>query len=101
MHPSRGGGLRGFRTTATSAFGRAQRDPGTRRATESPVIRVEAMLHPWVAFGVMPLFALANAGVSLQGLDLNAAAPLAVGAGILSVLLPAKPLAIVLSPLPA
>lgn len=28
-----------------------------------PVVRVEMSLHGWVAFGVMPLFALANAGV--------------------------------------
>jgi NhaA family Na+:H+ antiporter len=35
-----------------------------------PVVRVQAALHPWVAYGVMPLFALANAGVNLQGLDL-------------------------------
>ena len=32
-----------------------------------PVIRVQAALHPWVAYGVMPLFALANAGVSITG----------------------------------
>src|SRR5690554_46363 len=30
-----------------------------------PVVRVQIALHPWVAYGVMPLFALANAGVSL------------------------------------
>jgi NhaA family Na+:H+ antiporter len=34
-----------------------------------PVMRVEAALHGWVAFGVMPLFALANAGVHLAGVD--------------------------------
>ncbi|MBW6401391.1 Na+/H+ antiporter NhaA [Roseomonas sp. HJA6] len=36
----------------------------------APVERLELVLHPWVAFGVMPLFALANAGVhvSLAGL---------------------------------
>ncbi|HXN79713.1 MAG TPA: Na+/H+ antiporter NhaA, partial [Steroidobacteraceae bacterium] len=84
LHPTLAGVLLGLLTPATSAFGRAQRDPGTRRAAESPVVRVEEMLHPWVAFGIMPLFALANAGVSLQGLDLSAAAPLAVGAGIVS-----------------
>jgi NhaA family Na+:H+ antiporter len=36
------------------------------RETISPVERLEAALHPWVAFGVMPLFALANAGVILS-----------------------------------
>jgi NhaA family Na+:H+ antiporter len=34
------------------------------------VERVEQRLHPWVAYGIMPLFALANAGVSLEGVDL-------------------------------
>lgn len=37
-----------------------------------PVSRVQTALHPWVAYGVMPLFALANAGVSLTGADLSA-----------------------------
>jgi len=97
LHPALAGVLLGLLTPAGSAFGRAQRDPGTRRAVESPVARVEEMLHPWVAFGIMPLFALANAGVSLQGLDLSAAAPLAVGAGIVSGLVLGKPIGIVLA----
>lgn len=36
-----------------------------RREVVSPVGRIEHALHGWVAFGAMPLFALANAGVSL------------------------------------
>ena len=35
------------------------------RETLSPVERLEMMLHPWVGFLIMPLFALANAGVPL------------------------------------
>jgi NhaA family Na+:H+ antiporter len=42
-------------------------DPGAL----SPAVRLQAALHPWVAFGIMPLFALANAGVSLQGVSLE------------------------------
>lgn len=34
-----------------------------QREMLSPVVRLEAILHPWVAYGIMPLFALANAGV--------------------------------------
>lgn len=34
-----------------------------------PVIRVEAALHPWVAYAIMPLFALANAGVDLRATE--------------------------------
>ncbi|MET0270033.1 MAG: Na+/H+ antiporter NhaA [Sphingomonas sp.] len=33
----------------------------------SPLHALERRLHPWVAFGVMPLFAFANAGVDLRG----------------------------------
>lgn len=36
-----------------------------RREAISPVERVQHALHGWVAFGAMPLFAIANAGVSL------------------------------------
>jgi NhaA family Na+:H+ antiporter len=32
--------------------------------------QLEESLHPWVAFAVLPLFAFANAGVSLQGVSL-------------------------------
>jgi NhaA family Na+:H+ antiporter len=37
---------------------------------QSPLARLEEGLHPWVAFGVLPLFAFANAGVSLAGMTL-------------------------------
>ncbi|HJS22429.1 MAG TPA: Na+/H+ antiporter NhaA [Steroidobacteraceae bacterium] len=33
----------------------------------SPGHQLEETLHPWVAFGILPLFALANAGVSFSG----------------------------------
>lgn len=32
---------------------------------------LERKLHPWVAYGIMPLFAFANAGVSLSGASLD------------------------------
>ena len=35
-----------------------------RREAVSPVERLQHALHGWVAFGIMPLFALANAGVT-------------------------------------
>jgi len=39
---------------------------------EPPLVRLEHMLHPWVAFGILPLFAFANAGVPLAGLTFYA-----------------------------
>lgn len=33
----------------------------------APLHRLEHALHPWVAFAIVPLFALANAGVKLEG----------------------------------
>jgi NhaA family Na+:H+ antiporter len=36
------------------------------RETLSPVERLEIMLHPWVGFVIMPLFAFANAGVPIS-----------------------------------
>jgi Na+:H+ antiporter, NhaA family len=37
----------------------------------SPLEIAEHALHPWVAFAVLPMFAFANAGVSLQGVSLG------------------------------
>ena len=37
----------------------------------SLLIHVEHAISPYVAFGIMPLFAFANAGVSLEGLSLS------------------------------
>jgi NhaA family Na+:H+ antiporter len=47
--------------------------------------QLEESLHPWVAFAVLPLFAFANAGVSLQGLSLARLlepVPLGIAAGL-------------------
>lgn len=55
-----------------------------RAVTESlsPVERLEMMLHPWVGFAVMPIFALANAGVAITGTDLGQPVSLAIFAGL-------------------
>ena len=37
----------------------------------SLLLKLEHLLSPYVAFGIMPLFALANAGVVLEGVTLN------------------------------
>ncbi|KAF0866601.1 Na+/H+ antiporter NhaA [Pseudomonas sp. LD120] len=64
-----------------------------------PVQRVQVGLHPWVAFGVMPLFALANAGVSLEGVNLNAGLSPSIFLGVICALVLGKPLGVVLASL--
>lgn len=50
---------------------------------EAPLERFVHLLHPYVAFGVMPLFALGNAGVSIGGAGLaELLGPVALGAGV-------------------
>lgn len=57
-----------------------------RKEALSPAKRIETSLHPWVAFIIMPVFALANAGVHVAGLDFGIAgastAMLGVGVGL-------------------
>lgn len=54
--------------------------------TESLVERLERLIHPWVSFLVLPLFALANAGVGLSfqtiGAAMSSPVTLGVGAGL-------------------
>ncbi len=49
--------------------------PGTPDDEDSTLHRMEHGLHPWVAFGIVPLFGFANAGVALGG-DIAPFAPL-------------------------
>ena len=52
---------------------------------EAPLLRIEHGLAPWVSFGVMPIFAFANAGVALHGLslaDLFNGIPLGIALGL-------------------
>ena len=111
VHPTVAGALLGLLTPASAWLGSAtllevvQRaverlrdtdagggpDAERREATEdlafaatesvSPLERLEHGLHPWVSFAIMPLFALANAGVavSLGGVTHPIASPVVVG----------------------
>lgn len=59
----------------------------------SPLLRLEDDLHPFVAYGVLPLFALANAGLDLSTTPV-AALVTALPMGVLLALLIGKPLGI-------
>jgi NhaA family Na+:H+ antiporter len=52
------------------------------REAVSPLDRLESALHPWVAFGIMPLFALANAGVEIRAQAAGQPVAWAVAAGL-------------------
>jgi NhaA family Na+:H+ antiporter len=50
---------------------------------DSPLARVEHALHPWVTYGILPVFAFANAGVPLFGLSPGALLhPVTLGAAL-------------------
>jgi NhaA family Na+:H+ antiporter len=65
------------------------------REAVSPVTRLEQALHPWTAWLVLPLFALANAGVELTGAP--SADGLRVAVGVVAGLVVGKPLGILLA----
>ncbi|MES1172556.1 MAG: Na+/H+ antiporter NhaA [Bacteroidota bacterium] len=102
IHPTIGGVIVGLLTPARpwpgggapSAAG-APGDGAGPRAVTSPADALIATLHPWVAFLVMPVFALANAGVVLNGTDFD---PVAVraGVGVAVALVVGKPVGILL-----
>jgi len=58
----------------------------TRNAEPSPLKALEHALHPWVSFGILPLFAFANAGLSLSGVTLESFThhvPMGIAVGLL------------------
>jgi Na+:H+ antiporter, NhaA family len=71
------------------------------RETVSPLARAEALLLPWSSYVVVPLFALANAGVRLSGHAVAEAASSRLGLGILTSRIVGKPLGITLAMLVA
>jgi NhaA family Na+:H+ antiporter len=60
---------------------------------QPPLARLEDALHPWVTFGIMPLFALANAGLALDAGFLAALAH-PVTLGVVGGLVLGKPIGI-------
>lgn len=64
-------------------------------SVESPLQRLEHGLHPWVIYAIMPIFALANAGVAFGGSDLFGALSSPMALGVIAGLVIGKPLGIV------
>lgn len=62
------------RTTAIEEIERASEE------AQMPLERLEHSLHPWVSYFIMPIFALANAGIPLgEGVQQAAGSPIAWG----------------------
>ncbi|MCS7022102.1 MAG: Na+/H+ antiporter NhaA [Gemmataceae bacterium] len=106
VHPTIAGVLLGLLTPASAWIGDAtllevlqdaiRRAPGpgperyhvlndvrfTARECISPLERLEIGLHPWVGFVIMPMFALANAGVHIELDEITDPIALAVACGL-------------------
>ena len=65
------------------------------RETEAPLDRLERLVHPWVSFLVLPLFALINAGVTFSTEMVQEALRSPVTTGVFGGLVVGKPLGIV------
>lgn len=81
----------GFKTDAELRQLLQTLEIGSREAV-SPLLRLETMLHPWVGFVIMPIFAFANAGVVFTSGALTTSVAMAVMAGLVL----GKPVGIVL-----
>ena len=65
-----------------AGYGSVQRVMRVARESISPLDFLMHYLHAWVGFAILPLFALANAGVRLDAAALTDPLALAVGAGL-------------------
>ena len=92
VHPALTGVILGFLIPAS---------PSAEAPAGSAASRLEQALHPWVAYGIMPLFALANAGVNLHGIAWESALELKLVAGVALGLACGKPIGILLATLAA
>ena len=68
-----------------------------QREALPPVTRLITALHPWVAFGIMPVFALANAGVNVGAVDFGYPSASIVALGVTLGLVVGKPLGVFLA----
>lgn len=68
-----------------------------QRELVPPVVRVSSALHPWVAFLIMPIFALSNAGINLSGVGFSLEGTGIITVAIMVALVLGKPLGVMLS----
>ncbi len=66
--------------------------------TESPMGRLERLVHPWTSYVILPVFALANAGLHFSGVELGDVITSDVTVGVIAGLLFGKVIGITLFP---
>jgi NhaA family Na+:H+ antiporter len=91
IHPTLAGVILGLLTPV-----RAWSSTADDLEPESSAAHLQHALHRWVAFAIMPLFALANAGVALGGASLGGEAGFVL-VGIIAGLVLGKPIGILLA----
>jgi protein-disulfide isomerase len=84
-----------FREQPTSELARSATASIT--STLSPNERLQAFFHPWTSFVIVPLFALANAGIELNAGFLRTAYTTSVTLGVLIAYVVGKPVALMLT----
>jgi Na+/H+ antiporter NhaA len=84
--------VRLFREQPTAELARSARE--SVQSAVSPNERLQLALHPWASFVIVPLFALANIGIPLDGGTLSRAAHSPVTLGIVAAYVIGKPVGI-------
>jgi Na+/H+ antiporter NhaA len=87
--------VRAFREQPTPELAREAKQGLT--ATLSPNSRLQSFYHPWTSYLIVPLFALANAGVVLSGSFLAHAYTAPITLGVLVGYVAGKPVAVMVS----
>ena len=89
------GRVRLFREQPTAALARLA--AASLTSTVSPNARLQNLYHPWTSFVIVPVFALANAGVAIDAATLAQAYTTPVTLGVLLGYVIGKPVAVVLT----
>jgi len=87
--------VRSFREQPTSELARSASAGIT--STLSPNERLQTFLHPWTSYLIVPLFALANAGIELNGSFLRTAYTTPITLGVLIGYVVGKPVALMVT----
>jgi Na+/H+ antiporter NhaA len=84
--------FRSFREQPTPELARSAR--GGLRAAVSPNARLLQLYHPWTSYAIVPLFALANVGIAIDGAFLSRAYTSPITLGILFAYVLGKPVGV-------